>query len=81
MSLLRWKELAKSKSELGNKINYVHNAITQHKIGELTSQESFAKVFKPVTSKLDDVIDSNLNLGASKEKKTTEERGSSRLRY
>ena len=63
MSLLRWKELAKSKSELGNKINHVHNAITQHKIGEQTSQESFAKVFKPVTSKLDDVIDSNLNLG------------------
>ena len=62
MSLLRWKELAKSKSELGNKINFVHNAITQHKIGEQTSQESFAKVFKPVTSKLDDVIDSNLNL-------------------
>ena len=62
MNLLRWKELAKSKSELGNKINYVHNAITQHKIGERTSQESFAKVFKPVTSKLDDVIDSNLNL-------------------
>ena len=62
MSLLRWRELAKSKSELGNKINYVHNAITQHKIGEQTSQESFAKVFKPVTSKLDDVIDSNLNL-------------------
>ena len=63
MILLRWKELAKSKSELGNKINYVHNAITQHKIGEQTSQESFTKVFKPVTSKLDDVIDSNLNLG------------------
>ena len=42
MSLLRWKELAKSKSELGNKINYVHNAITQHKIGEQTNQESFA---------------------------------------
>ena len=62
MSLLRWKELAKSKSELGNKINYVHIANTQHKIGEQTSQESFAKVFKPVTSKLDDVIDSNLNL-------------------
>ena len=62
MSLLRWKELAKSKSELGNKINYVHNSIKQHKIGEQTSQESFAKVFKPVTSKLDDVIDSDLNL-------------------
>ena len=60
MSLLKWKELAKSKSEFGNKINYVHNAITQHKIGQETSQESFAKVFKPVTGKLDDVIDSNL---------------------
>ena len=62
MSLLKWKELAKRKTELGNKINYVHNAIKQHKIGEETSQESFGKLFKPVTSKLDDVIDSNLNL-------------------
>ena len=60
MSLLKWKELAKSKTKLGNKINYVHNLITQHKIGEDTSQESFAKVFKPVTSKLDDVVVSNL---------------------
>ena len=60
MSLLKWKELAKSKIKLGNKINYVHDLITQHKIGQKTSQESFAKVFKPVTSKLDDVIDSNL---------------------
>ena len=62
MSLLKWKELAKSKTELGKKINYVHNAITQRKIGDETSQESFGKLFKPVTSKLDDVIDSNLNL-------------------
>ena len=55
MSLLKWKEIAKRKTELGNKINYVHNAIKQHKIGEMTSQESFAKVFQPVTSKLDEV--------------------------
>ena len=54
MSLLKWKELAKSKTELGNKINYVHNAITQHKIGKQASKESFEKVFKPVTSKLDE---------------------------
>ena len=60
MSLLKWKELAESKTKLGNKINYVYDLITQHKIGQETSQESFAKVFKPVTSKLDDVIDSNL---------------------
>ena len=75
MSLLRWKELAKSKSELGNKINYVHNSIKQHKIGEQTSQESFAKVFKPVTSKLDDVIDSNLNLGMPQMKKRPPRKG------
>ena len=59
MSLLKWKELAKSKSELGDKINYVHNAITKHNIGQQTSQQGFSKVFKPITSKLDDVIDSN----------------------
>ena len=75
MSLLRWKELAKSKSELGNKINYVHNAIKQHKIGEQTSQGSFAKVFKPVTSKLDDVIDSNLNLGMPQRRKRPPRKG------
>ena len=75
MSLLRWKELAKSKSELGNKINYVHNAITQHKIGEMTSKESFTKVFKPVTSKLDDVIDSNLNLGMPQKRKRPLKKG------
>ena len=75
MSLLRWKELAKSKSELGNKINYVHNAITQHKIGEMTSKESFTKVFKPVTSKLDDVIDSNLNLGMPQRRKRPLKKG------
>ena len=66
MCLLKWKELAKKKSELGDKINYVHNAITKHKIGEQTSQQSLAKVFKPVTSKLDDVIDSNLRIPARK---------------
>ena len=75
MSLLRWKELPKSKSELGNKINYVHNAIKQHKIGEMTSQESFAKVFQPVTSKLDDVIDSNLNLGMPQKRKRPLKKG------
>ena len=68
MSLLKWKELAKSKSELGHKVNYVHNAITKHKIGEQTSQESLAKVFKPVTSKLDDVIDSNLRMPLRKKR-------------
>ena len=62
MSLLKWKELAKRKSKLGDKINYVRNEITRHKIGQETSQDSFQKVFKPVTTKLDDVITSNLRM-------------------
>ena len=60
MSLLKWQEMAKSKSALGKKINFVHNAITQKKLGEETSQIGFEKMFKPVTSKLDEVIASNL---------------------
>ena len=54
--------MAKSKSALGKKINFVHNAITQKKLGEETSQIGFEKMFKPVTSKLDDVVESNLGL-------------------
>ena len=66
MSLLKWQEMAKSKSALGKKINFVHNAITQKKLGEETSQIGFEKMFKPVTSKLDDVILSNLPLPRAK---------------
>ena len=62
MSLLKWQEMAKSKSALGKKINFVHNAITQKKLGEETSQIGFEKMFKPVTSKLDESI--ALNLGS-----------------
>ena len=60
MSLLKWQEMAKSKSALGKKINFVHNAITQKKLGDETSQIGFEKMFKSVTSKLDDVVASNL---------------------
>ena len=60
MSLLKWQEMAKSKSALGKKINFVHNAITQKRLGEETSQIGLEKMFKPVTSKLDEVIASNL---------------------
>ena len=60
MSLLKWKKMAKSKSALGKKINFVHNAITQKKLGEETSQIGFEKMFKPITSKLDESIASNL---------------------
>ena len=69
MSLLKWEKLAKSKSKLGNRINYVHDVITKHNIGLQTSQESYAKIFNPVTSKLDEVIDTNLGLKIPSRKK------------
>ena len=56
--------MAKSKSALGKKINFVHNAITQKKLGEETSQIELEKMFKPITAKLDDVIASNLPDGS-----------------
>ena len=62
MSLLKWKELAKRKTELENKINFVHDTILKNELGVKTSQESFRKVFKPITTKLDDVVLSNLKL-------------------
>ena len=54
MSLLKWQEMARSKSALGKKINFVHDAITQKKLGDETSQIGFEKMFKPITSKLDE---------------------------
>ena len=69
MSLLKWKELAKSKSELGNKINYLHDTITDHDISKKTSQQGFERVFKPITNKLDDVIDSNQVLRIPRKKR------------
>ena len=62
MSLLKWQQLAKSKSKIGDKINYTRDVITKHKIGQQTDQETFGRLFKPVTTKLDDVIDSNLRM-------------------
>ena len=62
MSLLEWKKLPKQKTELGNKINFVHDTILKNQLGEKTSQESFQKVFKPITTKLDEVALRNLNI-------------------
>ena len=60
--LLKWKKLAKQNTELGNKINFVHDTILKNQLGEKTSQESLQKVFKPITTKLDDVAFRNLNI-------------------
>ena len=60
MRSLKWKKLAKSKTNLGDKINTVYNRVLKNKLGEQTSQTSLEKAFKPITNKLDDVILSNL---------------------
>ena len=59
MSLLRWQELTKRKTDLVDKIKFVDDTILKNHLGEKTSQE---KVFKPITTKLDDVALSNLKL-------------------
>ena len=62
MSLLKWKEMGKSKSALGKKINFVQNAITQKKLGEETSHAQYEKMLRPITTKLDDVVVPNLRV-------------------
>ena len=70
MSFPKWKELAiKRKTELGDKINFVPDAILKNQLGEKTSQESFQKVFKPITTELDDVPLGNLKLPALQRKR------------
>ena len=64
----------KKKSELGNKIDYVHNTILQSDIDKQTSHESFKKMFKPVTTKLDDVVASNLKIPPMRRKTKKKER-------
>ena len=66
MSLLKWKELAKSKSELGDKINTVRNAIIRNDLSQKTSQASFTTVFQSITTKLDGFITSNLKMPPTK---------------
>ncbi|PFX12161.1 hypothetical protein AWC38_SpisGene23925 [Stylophora pistillata] len=62
MSLQKWQKLAKSKTNLGNQINSVRDAIKKNYISHKASQESFSKLFKPKTGKLDEVVDSSLNV-------------------
>ena len=62
MSRLKWQEFAMRKTELRDKSNFLHDTILKNPLGEKTSQESFQKVFKPITTKLDDVALSNLKL-------------------
>ena len=52
MSLLKWKELAQKRSELGKKINTVKETIKQKSISDQMGEVEAEKLFKPITSGL-----------------------------
>ena len=49
MSLPAWQALAKSKTDLGQNINVVHDAFLKHDLGQKVDQVASPKFFKPVT--------------------------------
>ena len=55
MSLLKWKEMAQKRSELGKKINAVRETIKQKTISDQMGQVEAAKIFEPITSGLRDL--------------------------
>ena len=52
MSLLKWKEMAEKRSELGKKINVVRETIKQKSISDQMGEAEAEKLFKPITSEL-----------------------------
>ena len=52
MSLLKWKELAQKRSELGKQINTVKETIKQKSISDQMGEVDAEKLFKPITSGL-----------------------------
>ena len=55
MSLLKWREMAEKRSELGQKINAVRETIKQKTISDQMGQVEAAKLFEPITSGLRDL--------------------------
>ena len=55
MSLLKWKEMAEKRSELGQRINEVRKTLKQKSISDQIGQVEAAKLFEPITSGLKDI--------------------------
>ena len=55
MSLLKWKQLAESRSELGKKINTVREIIKQKTISDQIGEVEAEKLFRPITSELREI--------------------------
>ena len=69
MSLLKWKELARSKSELGKQINAVKETMKQKSISDQMGEVEAEKLFKPVVSGLKELTASKSPLGRLPKKK------------
>lgn len=52
MSLLKWKEFAQRKTDLGQSINLVRETLKEKKIADELGQVGYEKMFRPITSGL-----------------------------
>ena len=69
MSLLKWKELAERRSELGKIINKVKETIKQKRISDVIGESETEKLFKPITSGLKELAAPKVQLGRMAKKK------------
>ena len=69
MSLLKWKEMAEKRSELGKKINTVRETIKQKKISDQMGEVEAEKLFKPITSGLKELTSPKIPLRRLPKKK------------
>ena len=69
MSLLKWKEMADKRSELGKKINTVRETIKQKKISDQMGEVEAEKFFKPITSGLKELTSPKMPLRRLPKKK------------
>ena len=70
MSLLKWKEMAEKRSELGKKINTVKETIKQKSISDQMGEVEAEKLFKPITSGLKELTAPKAPLRRFTKKKT-----------
>ena len=69
MSLLKWKEMAEKRSELGKKIKTVRETIKQKKISDQMGEVEAEKLFKPITSGLKELTSPKMPLRRLPKKK------------
>ena len=69
MSLLKWKEMAEKRSELGKKINTVRETIKQKTISDPMGEVETEKLFKPITSELKELTSPKMPLRRLPKKK------------